>query len=132
MSTETPVCHLHVGIEGGASNTKGILVDSTGKTLAKTDSKRGNSNHWQIGYDACVKLLLELIDDLLLKAGLPVECQLTSVGLSLSGVDSKENAEEISTLMHATRPGLLPAGTRVHVYGDCTAALETATNQGGR
>jgi N-acetylglucosamine kinase-like BadF-type ATPase len=120
---------LHVGVEGGGSVSKGILLSNTGEVLSKAET--GPTNHWQLGFDATAQTLLDLIDDLIAKANLQ-GCNITSAGFSLSGADSPQCAKSIADTLYKLRPGLITGDdNKARVYNDSKAALETATDQGG-
>lgn len=120
---------LTVGVEGGGSCSKGILVDSKGQVLAVAETT--GTNHWGIGIPATVTIILNLIDELLKEAD-KTGSSLDAVGLSLSGIDNETNKRDLANALYDLRPSLITGNQKAKVYNDCIAALETATDGGGR
>lgn len=120
---------FHVGVEGGGTGSKGIILNGYGKVLAEADT--AGTNHWDIGYDTTAERILDLIDDLLMSVN-ACGSTILSAGLSLSGADSPSCGKNIADALYKLRPGLITGGdNRAKVYNDSKAALETATDQGG-
>lgn len=119
---------LFVGVEGGCSVTKGVLINSRGEVLATADTN--GTNQWQVGLDETCRRLHSLVDDLLMKSG-HSGSTLGAAGFSLSGSDGPECAVMISEALYKAKPDLITGGKKPQVYNDTRAALESATDQGG-
>ena len=119
---------LFVGVEGGGSCSKGILVNGEGAVLATAQT--GGTNHWGIGIPKTVQIILELIDELLTLADLKGS-SVNSIGLSLSGAETPSCVSGIASALYDLRPELISHDKKAKVYNDAIAALETATDQGG-
>ncbi|KAI1288012.1 N-acetyl-D-glucosamine kinase [Halotydeus destructor] len=79
----------YIGVEGGASVTKAVLVDSTGKEMSWVDGP--STNYWLIGEEECHKRIRNLVRKAEAAAGLEPSVQLVAIGLSLSGCENEEN-----------------------------------------
>jgi len=137
---------LHIGVEGGGSCSKGILLDGEGNILATGET--GCTNHWDIGLDVVGNRIVDLIENMLAQAGCKGRV-VDSVGLSLSGMDTPQNTIDMANTLHQMRPNLITgnkkAANTLHqmrpnlitgnkkakAYNDSISALETATSQGG-
>ena len=117
---------LHIGVEGGSTCSKGILVDREGNVLASAQTTTTNPN--RIGLSKCGEVILDLIDELLKTAGL-IGSSVSSVGLCVSGP-----AKEIALTLYNLRPSLITTtgDKKAKVYNDIVASLETGISQTGR
>lgn len=125
MATTTT---LSVGVEGGGSCSKGILVDDKGAVLATAET--GGTNHWGIGIPKTAQIILDLVDKLLANAGL-AGSSVGAIGLSLSGAETPSCKRDIAEELYNLRVGLISGDAKAQVYNDAVGALETATDQGG-
>ena len=77
-----------LGIDGGGTKTEAVLIDQTGRILAR--DKAGSSNPNDVGLDQSVDLLIALSDGLLRKTGLtPADVNLFG---GISGVINHRDA----------------------------------------
>lgn len=121
---------LFVGIEGGSTCSKGVLLNGNGQVLSTADA--AGTNHWQIGVDTAIQRILSLVDELTEKAGVSGS-SIAAAGVSLSGSDGPECAQMLSDALYAARPSLINSEVKkARLYNDTMAALQTSTDQGGK
>lgn len=94
----------HIGIEGGATKTTGILVSNAGQIIAKISDKA--SNPFVVGFENVQNLLIQMIETLIELGSQQSEINpdfaefdqksVKSVGLCMSGGDSKEVQEKLT------------------------------------
>lgn len=120
---------LFVGVEGGATCSKAVLMDEKGEVLATAET--GGSNHWQIGLEETLNRVYYMID-LMFELSNNKGNSLTAAGFSLSGCDGPEVAVMLSEAFYKKRPNLIEGDKRPNLYNDSRSALETATDQGGK
>ncbi|EUB63428.1 N-acetyl-D-glucosamine kinase [Echinococcus granulosus] len=120
------MCNYICGVEGGSTFTEVVILSVDGKECSKVVGP--HVNHWTLGVETAVERALGLIDLALNKANLPSNTKFLSIGLALSGVDSKENSRDIENEIRRTRPNLTE-----HIYAcnDCQGTLFSATEKGG-
>jgi len=114
------------GCEGGASHSKLVIVDKNGKVLSQVVGE--GTNQWLIGLDECINRIFTLLCQAKVEAGLSKDQPLQCLGLSLSGADSLENQQNISTEFLAKHPN---ASLSCYTCNDTLAPLVTATDGGG-
>ncbi|XP_067933461.1 N-acetyl-D-glucosamine kinase-like [Watersipora subatra] len=119
---------LFVGVEGGGSCSKGVLVNNGGIVLATAQTT--GTNHWNLGFPETAKRILGLVDELLTAAGLKGS-SVAAIGLGLSGAETPNCWMNIASALYGLRPTLILENKKAQVYSDTIAALETATGQGG-
>ncbi|KAH9513399.1 hypothetical protein Btru_034836 [Bulinus truncatus] len=124
MSTVSP--ELYGGVEGGASNTKVVLVSGDGKILSTSEGE--GTNQYLIGIDECIKRINSLVQDALVKANLPKNTTLEALGMSLSGGDEKSVQSDIKTFLHAHYPNL---ANHYFIGSDTQSVLAAALPKGG-
>lgn len=124
MSDETK--YLYAGIEGGATKSTILLLDSQGHILSETDGSC--TNQWLIGLDECLERIAKMITQAQLLAGIDPPVKLKALGLSLSGGDEKETQEKLKKEIFQNYGHLTE---NVYVCSDTQCALFTATDKGG-
>ncbi|KAK0070544.1 N-acetyl-D-glucosamine kinase [Biomphalaria pfeifferi] len=124
MSCENIV--LYGGVEGGASNTKFVLVNSDGKILSS--SYGSGTNQYLIGVEECLKRINSLVQEALVKADLPTSITLEALGMSLSGGDEKSVQSEIKEYLRTHYPNL---ARHYFVGSDTQSVLAAALPNGG-
>ncbi|CAL1531749.1 unnamed protein product [Lymnaea stagnalis] len=124
MSTSS--VEIFGGVEGGASNTKFVLMNSEGKVLSISQGE--GTNQYLIGVDECLRRITALIKDAILKAGLPEDTTLYGLGMSLSGGDEKLVQEQIKEAVKTNYPNLTK---HTFVGSDTQSVLASALPNGG-
>ena len=81
-----------------------------------------------LGLDECCKRIADLVTRAKLSLGISPDTPLVSLGLSLSGADSQENQETISSHLIAKHSNIT---VECHTCNDTLGPLVTATNAGG-
>ncbi|KAK7484940.1 hypothetical protein BaRGS_00023860 [Batillaria attramentaria] len=114
------------GVEGGATQSKMVLIRSDGKVLAWSES--GCTNQYLIGLDECVKRINQMVADAKSTAGVAADLPLTGLGLSLSGGDEKKAQKEIIDAIKAQYPNLAKT---IFIGSDTHGSLATALPLGG-
>ncbi|XP_065213160.1 N-acetyl-D-glucosamine kinase-like isoform X1 [Planococcus citri] len=94
--------HVYGGIEGGSTKTICHLVNERGESLA--ESIGGSSNLWNIGFDETCKMLNSLVNEAKEKAKIPINQPLRSLGLGLSGLETKEIIEKLEFALRHKYP----------------------------
>lgn len=79
---------LIAGVEGGASHSQLIVVDSKGKSLYSAIGK--SSNHWILGLSQAAANLVELLRDAKIHLGMKSDEPFLCVGLALSGAETED------------------------------------------
>ena len=120
--------NLFIGVEGGATCSKGVLVNGEGIVLATAETE--GTNHWIIGISTTARIIVELVDELLSIVNLKGS-SVSSVGLALCGADTPNCISSLASALYDLRPNLISQGRKARVYNDAIAGLETATDQGG-
>ena len=87
--------HYHIGIEGGATKTVGVLLNSEGKLISRSETSA--SNPWVIGFEKTINLLINLIETLQKTENFGNSQNKLSAGLCLSGGDSPETKSRLSS-----------------------------------
>ncbi|XP_054158103.1 N-acetyl-D-glucosamine kinase-like [Oppia nitens] len=116
-----------VGIEGGASFSKAVLLDSDGQVLAKEDSGP-STNHWMIGQKECFLRIHSLIQSLLRSASLSTETRIKAVGLCLSGCEDQNQNQKLCSDFSNQFPELFD---HCLVASDTMGSLFTCFPDGG-
>ncbi|XP_059169770.1 N-acetyl-D-glucosamine kinase-like [Physella acuta] len=114
------------GVEGGASNTKFVLVRSDGKLMATSQGE--GTNQYLIGVDNCLKIISSLVYEGLKKANLADTTTLEGLGMSLSGGDEKGVQVIIKETLKKDYPNL---SKHYFVGSDTQSALASALPNGG-
>ncbi|RUS89048.1 hypothetical protein EGW08_003159, partial [Elysia chlorotica] len=114
------------GIEGGASNTKFVLVRSDGAVLSSVEGN--GTNPHIIGLEECLNRIEALVKEGLKNAGLPSDTILEGLGMSLSGGDEKYMQDQILEKMKQQHASLTQ---HTFIGSDTKSALATALPGGG-
>ncbi len=83
---------LYIGIDGGATSTRAVLIDGNGKTLEKIILKKGTN--LKAYEDLAPKRIIDLISDLCSKHNLSVN-DINAFGLGLASVSYDEGREKL-------------------------------------
>ncbi|BFY97925.1 hypothetical protein BsWGS_00965 [Bradybaena similaris] len=122
----SPSSHVYGGVEGGASNTKLVIVNADGKIVGRSEGE--GTNQYLIGVDECMKRVHHLVQTGLHNAGLPEDTVLEGLGMSLSGGDEKPIQLMISEAVRRNYPNLTK---HVFIGSDTQSALASALPSGG-
>ncbi|VEN53300.1 unnamed protein product [Callosobruchus maculatus] len=118
--------HLVGGIEGGASNTHVVIMDSQGKIIG---SARGpGTNQFQLGIEACSKRIASLTDLAKKDAGIPKETRLEALGLGLSGCETESSKKELHDRLTSDYPQL---AEQIVIGSDTDGSVAATSNKGG-
>lgn len=79
---------VFAGIEGGASKSECVLLSKDGKILAQ--SKGLGTNQWLVGVDETARRINGMLAEAKAAAGIPLDAEIVSLGMSLSGADKPE------------------------------------------
>ncbi|KAG5450125.1 N-acetyl-D-glucosamine kinase [Clonorchis sinensis] len=112
------------GIEGGASNSRIILLNSRGEKIGYAEGP--STNQWLIGLGESVKRLFDLIDAAIHDAHLPPQTPITYLGMALSGVDREDTKKQLLAAMRAVRQDF--AGS-VQICNDAIGSYLTVTDE---
>lgn len=115
---------LYVGVEGGGTQTIGIVVDENGKQLAE-ETGDGTNVHI-IGLDALTDRLMELLENLWCKLGVPEGTQFDCVGLAISG--AQDGMEDLIKEHLNDSCGQLYRN--ISIYDDTYGSVFTCSNGG--
>lgn len=118
--------HYYAGIEGGATKSKVLLLDSQGHILSEADGPC--TNQWLIGYDECLKQVDKMITKVKIAAEIGPEVKLKGLGLSLSGGDEKDTQEKLTSEIFQNYGHLTES---IYACSDTQCAMYTATDKGG-
>ncbi|XP_077543858.1 N-acetylglucosamine kinase [Haemaphysalis longicornis] len=117
---------LFGGVEGGATLSKAVLIDQTGRILAWSEGKP--MNHWLVGMEECRKCIYELVQTAKKNAGITPSLPLTSLSLCLSGCEQEATNEKLKDLLLRKHPDL---ASSIFVRSDVIGALKTVSPNGG-
>lgn len=126
VDTRMSANEYYGGIEGGATKSKMVLIQSDGKIVAWADGP--STNQWLIGQDECLKRVNDMTQEVKRTAGLSADQPLKALGLCMSGADQKEAQQQLIDGMKSKYPN---ASQDVSVSSDTTGAIATATASGG-
>lgn len=114
------------GIEGGASFSKVVLLDETGKVVSSLEEEP-SSNIWLIGKNEWADRINAMIGKAFTVAGLPatkVQC----LGLCLSGCEDAAENEKLGQFLSSKYPSLC---VNCKVASDTVGSIMTASPEGG-
>ncbi|KAA0185559.1 N acetyl D glucosamine kinase [Fasciolopsis buskii] len=115
---------LFGGIEGGTTGSRMIIVDINGQLLGSSEGP--HTNHWHLGMEEAAQRLVNLCNEALADAKLPPETQLKSLGMSLSGLNTEENVEQIILAVRRLKPKI---AEKLNASNDAVGTLATATDR---
>jgi N-acetylglucosamine kinase len=88
-----------LGVDGGGTKTDCVLMDESGKILAR--SQAGPSNPLRVGFGAAISSIREAARQALAQAALPAGATVAAVCAGLAGAGPPESAEKIYALLAA-------------------------------
>ncbi|CAH8855601.1 unnamed protein product [Trichobilharzia szidati] len=101
------------GIEGGSTGSRMVLLDSMGNQIGCAEGP--STNPWLLGLEEVAKRILDLVDSVFLNSGEKSAKPLSHLGLSLSGIDTKENQNELANAIKTLRPNV---AQEIHACND--------------
>lgn len=114
---------LYGGIEGGTTNSRMVIIDEQGKLLGASEGP--HTNHWLLGLKEAAKRLTELTKAALRNARIPENTTLSVLGLSLSGVDTKEISDRVIKAVLDINPKI---ATKIYACNDSLGTWATVTD----
>jgi len=93
---------IYLGIDGGGSNLRAILINQDAQPLAELKIAR-TSNPSSIGREAAAMLLQEVISGVLSEANLTAE-HVTAVGIGVAGADSAQASDWLTEVLRPILP----------------------------
>ncbi|XP_072379160.1 N-acetyl-D-glucosamine kinase [Diabrotica undecimpunctata] len=114
------------GIEGGATHSNAIILDSSGNILGQAPGP--GTNHHLAGMKEAQKRIAQLIDDAKNKANIPLDTKLDALGLSLSGCEQEETNNVLKKGLLADYPNL---AEKVVVASDTEGSVAATSKTGG-
>jgi N-acetylglucosamine kinase-like BadF-type ATPase len=110
-----------LGFDGGGTKTDCVLMDESGKVLARSQS--GPSNPLRVGFGAAMGSIRDAAKQALAQASLPADSVITALCAGLAGAGPPESAEKIRALFTAEF-----SQSKIQIRTDLDLALEAAGN----
>jgi len=126
MSVNKEVPVYLAGIEGGGGHSVIVLFNAKGQKLDELEGP--STNHWLVEMEKCQTIIHSMVQEVLLKAGLPSNTTLLSLGLSLSGCEDEETNEELKQGLIKKFPNM---AVHYFICSDTIGAIATASENGG-
>ncbi|XP_044266769.1 N-acetyl-D-glucosamine kinase isoform X1 [Tribolium madens] len=114
------------GIEGGATHSNIILLDSSGTVLASAPGP--GTNHHLTGSAECQKRIADMVNSAKLKAKMGFHQPLDALGLSLSGCEQEDTNQELLKGLQESYPNLSKSYS---IGSDTHGSVATTSNCGG-
>ncbi|XP_055598842.1 N-acetyl-D-glucosamine kinase [Uranotaenia lowii] len=114
------------GVEGGATHSKLVICDQTGKVIAS--SKGPSTNHWEVGIPEVAKRIDTMTRDAKAQAQIPETHRLTVMGLCLSGCEQDATNKLLESYLKANYPDV---AEQYLVGSDTIGSIAAASNVGG-
>ncbi|KXJ23508.1 N-acetyl-D-glucosamine kinase [Exaiptasia diaphana] len=114
------------GIEGGGTHSKAVILSKDGKIVGRSEGL--GTNHWLVGMATCLERVNEMVEKAKIDAGIDITLPLTSLGLSLSGLDQKQQEDEAIQTMKTKYPN---CSINFDTCVDTVGAIYTAFESGG-
>jgi N-acetylglucosamine kinase-like BadF-type ATPase len=111
-----------LGFDGGGTKTDCVLMDDSGKVLARTQA--GPSNPLRVGFGAAIASVREAARSAILQAAVSNEGRVEALCAGLAGAGPLESAEKIQALLAAEFPA-----SKIRICTDLDLAL-AATGDG--
>ncbi|RWS06839.1 N-acetyl-D-glucosamine kinase-like protein [Dinothrombium tinctorium] len=116
-----------IGVEGGASFSKAVLITETGTVLASVEDAP-STNYLLVGVQLCEQRLNEIVQRLKANASIDAHHVPEAIGLCLSGCEDEENNKQFSRNLLQKFPSL---ATKCIVGSDTFGSIMTASPNGG-
>lgn len=114
------------GVEGGGTKTVVSLLNSRGTVLAEVTGT--SSNPLAVGFEQCCQLIDNLVSEAKMKAKLPKDLTLNSLGLCLSGLETDCLRNKLKKLLMSDYPHL---SDNYYISSDTRAPLALVSDEGG-
>lgn len=114
------------GVEGGATHSKLVICDQSGKVLAS--AKGPSTNHWMVGIPEVAKRIDTMAREAKVQANIPENHRLSAMGLCLSGAEQDATNKELENYLKTHYPDV---ADRYMVGSDTVGSIATASNVGG-
>ncbi|XP_076631479.1 N-acetylglucosamine kinase isoform X1 [Colletes latitarsis] len=114
------------GVEGGATHSTLVIIDSKGTPL--TEVKGPNTNHWSIGMDETAARINAMVQRGKEALNMPETVPLHCLGLSLSGCEEEKTNQLLVETMQTNYPNVAKYYV---VSSDTLGSLRTALDNGG-
>ncbi|XP_053698362.1 N-acetyl-D-glucosamine kinase [Sabethes cyaneus] len=114
------------GVEGGATHSKLVICDQSGKVVAST--KGPGTNHWMVGIPEVAKRIDTMVRDAKAQAHIPDHRKLAAMGLCLSGAEQDATNKELENYLRSHYPDV---AERYMIGSDTIGSIATASNVGG-
>ncbi|KAJ3644380.1 hypothetical protein Zmor_027045 [Zophobas morio] len=114
------------GIEGGATHSNIIVLDSNGNVLGTATGP--GTNHHLIGMEECQKRIADMVNAVKLKLKMGFHQPFDALGLSLSGCEEEKTNQELVNGLKDSYPNL----AKTYAVGsDTEGSVATTSNKGG-
>jgi glucosamine kinase len=110
---------LVLGLDGGGTKTDCVLMDESGKILAR--SQAGPSNPLRVGFGAAIASIREAARAAVTEAGVSKDAKFAALCAGLAGAGPPESAEKIRALFAAEFPE-----SKIQICTDLDLALAAA------
>uniref|UniRef100_A0A914WEN1 N-acetyl-D-glucosamine kinase n=1 Tax=Plectus sambesii TaxID=2011161 RepID=A0A914WEN1_9BILA len=114
------------GIEGGATNSKLVLLDGSGRVLSRTEWT--GTNGYLLGLEKAAHEIAQLVNKGKVEAGLSVDVPLTALGLALAGAEDEDLNRQMTELLKSLYPNLAKC---YHLTSDSVGTIATSLKDGG-
>lgn len=114
------------GIEGGATKTTVVLLDSAGNVLCTVVGP--GTNHYLLGMTECRKRISDMVNSAKREAGIGEHVPLTALGLGLSGCEQEETNQILIQGFLEMYPNL---SEKYAVKSDTVGSIACISNKGG-
>lgn len=114
---------LIAGVEGGSTNSRAVILDSTGQLLGSFEGEQ--TNPWLTGLNTCAKRLIFILEAALANAGQNEQTCIDYLGLSLSGVDTEKTKAELLLLLRTMKPSI---ANHICIHNDSIGTFLTASD----
>ncbi|BAS26254.1 N-acetylglucosamine kinase [Limnochorda pilosa] len=111
---------LVLGVDGGGTKTRAVLVDARGNLLGSCDG--GPSNLQNVGEDGVRRVLRAVIEGTVRKAGTKIEA-VGAIAMGAGGLDTDHDRRAYDRILD----DLLPAGVQRVLVNDAIIALYSGT-----
>ncbi|CAH8543256.1 unnamed protein product [Schistosoma mattheei] len=115
---------LIAGIEGGATISRIVLLDSSGNQLGYVEGPP--TNPWLLGLEEAAERILNLVKDVLINSNRQSTETLAHLGLSLSGADTEANQNELVNAIKKHCPNI---AQEIHICNDSIGTYLTVCDK---
>ncbi|CAH8512228.1 unnamed protein product [Schistosoma turkestanicum] len=112
------------GIEGGATISRMVLLDSSGNQLGYSEGPP--TNPWLLGLEEAAQRILNLVKDVLINSNRQPTETLAHLGLSLSGGDTETNQTELVNAIKKQCPNV---AQEIHICNDSIGTFLTVCDK---